>query len=83
MFPLSLQFAYRGWVERRVEMRLRSITRLAVSALLVSLVCLPAGAGSAAVTAAPTAITGPVTAVGSTSATAGGTVNPGGQTTSW
>jgi Fibronectin type III domain len=63
-------------------MGLRS-TRLGVSALLVSLVCLPVGAGSAAVTAAPTAITGPVSAVGSTSATAGGTVNPGGQATTW
>jgi hypothetical protein len=65
-------------------MGLRSTrTRLAVTALLTSLICLPAGAGSAAVTAAPTAITGPVSAVGSTSATAGGTVNPGGQATTW
>jgi Fibronectin type III domain len=65
-------------------MGLRSTgTRLGVSALLASLVCLPVGAGSAAVTAAPTAITGPVSAVGSTSATAGGTVNPGGQATAW
>ena len=37
----------------------------------------------AAVLAAPTAITGPVSAVGTTSATASGTVNPNGQSTSW
>ena len=41
------------------------------------------GTGSAAVVAAPTAITGPVSAVGTTTATATGTVNPGGQSTSW
>ena len=35
------------------------------------------------VAAAPTAITGPVSAVGTTSATATGTVNPSGQATSW
>jgi len=40
-------------------------------------------AGSAAVAATPTAITGPVSAVGPTSATVSGTVNPGGQATSW
>jgi hypothetical protein len=50
---------------------------------LTGLVLLAAGAGSAAVTAAPTAITGPVTAVGTTTATATGTVNPNGQSTSW
>ena len=33
--------------------------------------------------AAPTAITGPVSAVGPTSATVSGTVNPGGQATTW
>ena len=37
----------------------------------------------AAVLAAPTTITGPVSAVGPTSATASGTVNPNGQSTSW
>jgi hypothetical protein len=57
--------------------------RLGLSLLLASLVSLPAGVGSAAVAAAPTAITGPVSALGSTSATAGGTVNPGGQATNW
>ena len=56
--------------------------RLGFILLLASLASLPAGA-SAAVTAAPNAITGPVSAVGSTSATAGGTVNPGGQATTW
>jgi hypothetical protein len=40
-------------------------------------------AGAAAVAAAPTAITGPVGSVGPTSATVSGTVNPGGQATSW
>ena len=44
---------------------------------------LSSGAGVAGVLAAPTAITGPVSAVGPTSATASGTVNPGGQATSW
>ena len=48
-----------------------------------SLALLPAGAGVAAVAAAPTAITGPVSAVGTTSATASGTVNPNGLSTSW
>ena len=42
-----------------------------------------AGTGSAAVAAAPTAITGPVSAVGTSTATATGTVNPGAQATSW
>jgi hypothetical protein len=37
----------------------------------------------AAVLAAPAAITGPVSAVGTTSATASGTVNPNGRSTSW
>ena len=40
-------------------------------------------AGAAGIAAAPTAITGPVSAVGPTSATVSGTVNPGGQSTSW
>ena len=40
-----------------------------------------AGAGGAR--AAPSAITGPVTSVGPTTATATGTVNPGGQATTW
>jgi hypothetical protein len=40
-------------------------------------------AGAAAIAAAPIAITGPVSAVGPTSATVSGTVNPGGQATTW
>ena len=40
-------------------------------------------AGAAAIAAAPTAITGPVSAVGPTSATVSGTVNPGAQATTW
>jgi phosphodiesterase/alkaline phosphatase D-like protein len=38
---------------------------------------------SPAIAAAPTAITGPVQAVGGTTATVRGTVNPGGQATTW
>lgn len=38
---------------------------------------------AAATAAVPTAITGPVSAVGPTSATVSGTVNPGGQATTW
>ncbi len=57
--------------------------RVAATALLTGLVLLSAGAGAAAVAAAPTAITGPVSEVRSTSATATGTVNPNGLTTSW
>ena len=55
------------------------MTRLArhgVTLLLTVVVLLAAAAGASA--AAPTAITGPVTAVGATTATASGTVNPGG-----
>ena len=51
--------------------------------LLAGLALLSSGAGVAAVLAAPTAITGPVSAVGTTSATASGTVNPNGQSTTW
>ena len=51
--------------------------------LLSALVLLTAGAAVAAVAAAPGAITGPVSAVGATNATASGTVNPGGVSTNW
>lgn len=65
-------------------MRTRSPSRrLGATLLLSGLVLFTAGAGVAAVLAAPTAITGPVSAVGPTSATASGTVNPNGQSTSW
>ena len=47
--------------------------RVGVTVLLVGLVLVSAGA---AVAAAPTAITGPVSAIATTSATASGTVNP-------
>ena len=57
--------------------------RVAATALLTGLVLLPAGAGVAAVAVAPTAITGPVSEVRSTTATVTGTVNPNGLTTSW
>ncbi len=61
----------------------RTGRRLGLGALLAAVVLLTAGAGTAAVEAAPTAITGPVSAIGTTSATASGTVNPNGQATSW
>ena len=65
-------------------MRTRSPSRhLGATLLLAGLVLLSTGAGVAAVLAAPTAITGPVSAVGPTSATASGTVNPNGQSTTW
>ena len=48
--------------------------------VVAAAVLVGAGASTAAV---PTAITGPVTAFGSTTATVSGTVNPGGQSTTW
>jgi hypothetical protein len=57
--------------------------RLTTTFLLTGLVLLFCGAGEAGVLAAPTTITGPVSAIGATSATASGTVNPNGQSTSW
>jgi hypothetical protein len=57
--------------------------RVGATVLFTGLLLLSAGGGSAAVTAAPTAITGPVSSVGTTRATANGTVNPNGQATSW
>src|SRR5512132_336960 len=54
-----------------------SITVLVGAALLLSAVAVAASDASA-----PTAITGPVTALGTTTATVTGTVNPGGLTTS-
>ena len=55
--------------------------KLPLASLAASAVLLIAAAGAQA--AAPTAITGPVSSVGATSATATGTVNPGGVATSW
>jgi hypothetical protein len=64
-------------------MRTRSTgKRLGGISLLTALVLLPSTAGAASL-AAPTAITGPVTAVSGSSATANGTVNPRGRSTSW
>ena len=56
--------------------------RICASVLVASLafLCLVGGASAAS---APTAITGPVTAYGPTSATVSGTVNPNGETTTW
>jgi hypothetical protein len=62
---------------------MRTSTRLGAVSLLAGLALLSSGAGVAAVAAAPTAITGPVNGVGPTSATASGTVNPNGQSTTW
>jgi hypothetical protein len=50
---------------------------------MAGLVLLPGGTGVAAVLAAPTAITGPMSSVGPSSATASGTLNPNGRSTSW
>ena len=56
-------------------------TRYGVLFLLMAVAMLAAAAGARA--AAPTAITGSVTAVGATTATVTGTVNPGGVATTW
>jgi hypothetical protein len=61
----------------------RSSRSLGAAVLVAGAALLPAGSGVAASTAAPTAITGPVSSAGPTSATANGTVNPGGQATTW
>jgi hypothetical protein len=61
-----------------------SIRRLLGTGVLVATVVLvSAVAGGASVAAAPVAITGPVTSIGPTTATVTGTVNPGGQATTW
>jgi hypothetical protein len=62
---------------------MRTSRRLGAVSLLAGLAFVSSGTGVAGVLAAPTAMTGPVSAVGPTSATASGTVNPGGQSTSW
>jgi hypothetical protein len=54
---------------------LRAFAAFAVAALV--------GAGGAAAATAPTASTGPVTAVGPTTATVSGSVNPNGTATTW
>lgn len=56
-------------------------SRLAVAAAAALL--LPAFAGATATATPPTALTGPVTAVGATTATVTGTVNPNGVATTW
>ena len=57
--------------------------QLGIASLLTASALAWVVAGAAAVAAAPTAITGPVGSVGPTSATVSGTVNPGGQATTW
>jgi hypothetical protein len=56
--------------------------RVGITVLLAGLLLLAVGAGVAGA-AAPGANTGPVSAVGANSATAGGTVNPRGLSTNW
>src|SRR6266852_3133675 len=53
--------------------------RALAAGVLVALV----GAGGAAAASAPTATTGPVTAIGPTTATVSGSVNPNGAATTW
>lgn len=57
--------------------------RVGAIVLLAGLLLLSAEGGVAAVAVAPTAITGPVSAVTTSSATAGGSVNPNGRSTTW
>jgi hypothetical protein len=57
--------------------------QLGIASLLSASALVWVVAGAAGIAAAPTAITGPVSAVGPTSATVSGTVNPGGQSASW
>jgi hypothetical protein len=59
----------------------RVVARLGVGVLAGTIGCLTATA--LAMAAAPLAVTGAVTAFGPTSATVSGTVNPGGQATTW
>ena len=56
--------------------------RLVITVLVGAALLLSAVAVAASDASAPTAITGPVTALGTTTATVTGTVNPGGLTTS-
>ena len=57
--------------------------QLGIASLLTASALAWVVAGAAAVAAAPTAITGPVGSVGPSSASVSGTVNPGGQATTW
>ncbi len=57
--------------------------RFGVPVLLTGLLLLSAGGGSAAVAASPTVMTGSITSVSTTRATANGTVNPNGQAAKW
>jgi hypothetical protein len=62
--------------------RRATTVRIAATVVAASLASLLLLAGSASA-AAPSAITGPVTTYGPTSATVGGTVNPNGEATTW
>lgn len=63
-----------------MKLRAGKRTWWAVGALIVIVLGICTGT---ALAAAPTATTGPTTAAGSTTATVTGTVNPGGQSTTW
>ncbi len=65
-----------------MTVRWRTRGRIGAAALLASLASLSVLAGSA-LAAAPSAITGPVTSFGPTTATVGGTVNPNSESTMW
>src|SRR5947209_3291676 len=62
-------------------MKTRNRNQLGFAVLVTSVVLLLAVTGDAIAASAPTAITGPVTSVGPTTATLTGTVNPNGQAT--
>jgi Ca2+-binding RTX toxin-like protein len=62
---------------------MRTAGTLALGVALLVVAALPLTTASAAPQAAPSAITGPVSAVGAVDATLNGTVNPGGQATTW
>jgi hypothetical protein len=59
------------------------MTSRPLRALAAGVVVALVGAGGAAAASAPTATTGPVTAIGPTTATVSGSVNPNGATTTW
>jgi phosphodiesterase/alkaline phosphatase D-like protein len=62
---------------------MRTASARALVATLLLSVFLPVGVAVGAANAAPAAVTGPASAVSAVSATLEGTVNPGGQATTW
>ena len=61
----------------------RPTTRLGATAFFAGVLLLSVGGSVAAAASAPTAMTGQITVIGATSATATGNVNPNGQATNW